>query len=91
MVNTRLGFTISLDAVKNGIFLPKYYDPYISQRLKELAVSHDLVSIGELVESGHINLSTGNEIGKMAYGTGDIPFIRTSDIANGEIKTHPKQ
>ena len=91
MVNMRLGFTITLDAVRNRIFLPKYYAPGISQRLEDLATSHNLISIGELVESEHINLSTGDEIGKMAYGTGDIPFIRTSDIANGEIKTHPKQ
>lgn len=27
----------------------------------------------------------------MAYGTGSIPFIRTSDIANWEIKLDPKQ
>lgn len=27
----------------------------------------------------------------MAYGTGDIPFVRTSDISNWEIKTIPKQ
>ena len=26
----------------------------------------------------------------MAYGTGPIPFIRTSDISNREIKAHPK-
>ena len=91
MVNMRLGFTINLDSIKNGIFLPKYYDPIITNRLTDLVVSHNLVSIGELVESKQVNLTTGNEVGKMAYGTGDIPFIRTSDIANGEIKTHPKQ
>ena len=27
----------------------------------------------------------------MAYGTGNIPFVRTSDITNWEIKTIPKQ
>lgn len=27
----------------------------------------------------------------MAYGTGNIPFIRTSDIANWDIKIDPKQ
>ena len=30
-------------------------------------------------------------MGKLAYGTGNIPFIRTSDIANWEIKLDPKQ
>ena len=27
----------------------------------------------------------------MAYGTGNIPFVRTSDISNWEIKSAPKQ
>lgn len=36
-------------------------------------------------------ISTGDEVGKLAYGTGQIPFIRTSDIANWEIKLDPKQ
>ena len=35
-------------------------------------------------------LSTGVEIGRMSYDTGEIPFIRTSDISNWEIKTDPK-
>jgi type I restriction enzyme M protein len=29
-------------------------------------------------------------VGKLAYGTGPVPFIRTSDLANWEIKTDPK-
>ena len=34
---------------------------------------------------------TGDEVSKESYGTGTIPFIRTSDIANWEIKLDPKQ
>ena len=34
---------------------------------------------------------TGIEVGKMAYGTGEIPFIRTSDIVNWGLKFDPKQ
>jgi len=29
-------------------------------------------------------------VGKLAYGTGDIPFVRTSDLSNWEIKVDPK-
>ena len=35
-------------------------------------------------------MSTGDELGKLAYGTGNIPFIRTSDISNWELKSDPK-
>jgi type I restriction enzyme M protein len=44
------------------------------------------VRIGDLVEQGTLSVDTGVEVGKMAYGTGKIPFIRTSDLSNWEIK-----
>ena len=43
------------------------------------------------MKSNVVNWDTGIEIGKMAYGTGHIPFIRTSDISNWELKGDPKQ
>ena len=58
-----------------------------SDRLTE---THDIVSFGELVKDGVLSLSTGDEIGKLAYGTGEIPFVRTSDISNWEVKSDPK-
>jgi type I restriction enzyme M protein len=59
--------------------------------LSNLSSTHDLVEIKELVETDAITIENGDEIGKMAYGTGRIPFIRTSDISNWEIKADPKQ
>jgi type I restriction enzyme M protein len=47
-------------------------------------------SVGEFVRSGAVSIMTGVEVGKMAYGTGPIPFIRTSDLSNWEIKADPK-
>jgi type I restriction enzyme M protein len=47
--------------------------------------------IGDLVRTGVLEITTGIEVGKMAYGTGPIPFIRTSDISNWELKADPKQ
>ncbi len=56
-----------------------------------LADTCDLCVMGELQGDKIIEYHTGDEIGKMAYGTGDIPFIRTSDFSNWEIKHDPKQ
>lgn len=84
-------FWIQSDKIRNRVYLPKYYDPVISVRLDELAATHDCIRIGDLIASGTISAATGDEIGKAAYGTGDIPFVRTSDIVNWEIKTAPKQ
>ena len=86
-----LGFTVNQGQIKNSIYLPIYYNPEITEQLDRLKEKYDLITVGELEEKGLISISTGDEVGKLAYGTGQIPFIRTSDIANWEIKLDPKQ
>jgi type I restriction enzyme M protein len=81
-----LGFLLPSDQIRNRIFVPKYYDPEIEAGLEALKRTHELVRIGDLQKSKTILVDTGIEIGKMAYGTGTIPFIRTSDLSNWEIK-----
>lgn len=85
-----LGFLTDTAAVKSGVLCPRYYDPQASQELEGLGETHELVTVGSLLEDGTLNISTGDEIGKLAYGTGSIPFIRTSDISNWEVKADPK-
>ncbi len=77
--------------IKARVYIPKYYDPFLVDDLQSLRDTHDLFVVEQLVSEGAISISTGHEIGKLAYGTGDIPFIRTSDISNWEIKSMPKQ
>jgi type I restriction enzyme M protein len=85
-----LGFQIRHSGVKNSIFVPRYYDPDITKSLEALGQTHDLVTIQSLVDEGVLAVRTGVEVGRLAYGTGPIPFIRTSDIANWELKIDPK-
>ena len=85
-----LGFLVDESKIKTNILCPRYYDPQIEQDLEALKKTHDLRCFGELVEEGILLVSTGDELGKLAYGTGDIPFIRTSDISNWELKADPK-
>lgn len=80
------GFFKNFSEITNNIFIPKYYDPEIVEEIRKLANTHDLVKVGKLIEDGILSLSTGVEIGKLSYGTGPIPFIRTSDLSNWEIK-----
>jgi hypothetical protein len=84
----RYGFKVRRSQLKKGILIPKYYDPAVESALSEseLNSAAPWVTIGSLVEDGLISLETGVEVGKMAYGTGDIPFIRTTDIADWEVK-----
>ncbi len=85
-IRDHLGFLLPSEQVENRIFVPKYYDPEIEEVLETLRKTHTLVRLGDLQKSRAISVETGIEIGKMAYGTGTIPFIRTSDLSNWEIK-----
>ena len=49
----------------------------------------NFISIREMIERGFLKRKCGREIGSEAYGTGTIPFIRTSDIINFEISCDP--
>ncbi|WP_053764656.1 N-6 DNA methylase [Leptospirillum ferriphilum] len=81
-----LGFLLKEKQINNRIFVPKYYDPEIESEINGLKKTHKLMRLGDLQKSKVISVDTGVEIGKMAYGTGTIPFIRTSDLSNWEIK-----
>ncbi len=91
MLQDHLGFLTLNTKIRHGVFIPKYYNPEILERLNKLRQTHYLVDIERLISNKELSVLAGNEIGKMAYGTGEIPFVRTSDISNWEIKTDPKQ
>jgi len=69
---------------------PRAFEFDADAEARSVGDSHEFISIGELVERGVLSISTGDEVGKLAYGTGDIPFVRTSDISNWEVKLDPK-
>jgi type I restriction enzyme M protein len=81
-----IGFPLGSDTIQKQILVPKYYSPEIESYLKAMEPTHELVALRAFVDQSAVSISTGVEIGKMAYGTGRIPFIRTSDLSNWEIK-----
>jgi type I restriction enzyme M protein len=48
-----------------------------------------IYSFPDLRKNKFILVKKGNEVGSEAYGTGDVPFVRTSDLANFEITNDP--
>ncbi len=84
------GYLVEGSAVVASILAPRYYEPTAQLTTEHLKKSHELISIQELIDEGVLEVRTGNEIGKLSYGTGDIPFVRTSDISSWEIKIDPK-
>ncbi|MEQ9484948.1 N-6 DNA methylase [Coleofasciculus sp. F4-SAH-05] len=87
---SHLGFLIDSDSLQSNVLCPRYYDPQVHENLNSLETTHNLFAFGQLVTDGVLKVATGNEVGKLAYGTGDIPFIRTTDISNWELKSDPK-
>jgi len=84
----KYGFTVKRAAIRNRILIPKYYDPELEAELEEAVrvTGERWLSIGKLIADGVISAETGVEVGKMAYGTGTIPFIRTTDLVDWELK-----
>ena len=87
--NSNLGFLINRSQITNNVLAPRSY-VFGIQNDEELRKTHTMISIGQLIDEKVLEVTTGNEVGKLAYGTGNIPFIRTSDISNWEIKSEPK-
>ena len=85
-----LGYIVKTSAISSNILAPRYYEPSSALGLSSLEKTHTLLLIQDLVDSGVLEFSTGIEVGKLAYGTGDVPFVRTSDISNWEIKLDAK-
>jgi type I restriction enzyme M protein len=90
-IDNHLGFRIDYADLNDHIFIPEYYNPEIRKELETLKASDKylLVSIGDLIDKGVLQVRRGNEIGSQFYGTGEIPFVRTSDIVNWEVKFDP--
>ncbi|MHA2060112.1 MAG: N-6 DNA methylase [Candidatus Ranarchaeia archaeon] len=86
----RLGFRIDSRELMRGdlILSPKYYNPDIEEELGNLKTTnkYDFKTIGDLLGSGQLQIQRGDEIGSECYGTGGVPFIRTSDLSNYEIR-----
>ncbi len=86
----RLAHQLERSNIRSDVYVPKYYDPRLRSAKESLHTTHNFCQIGLLEEKGILTISTGVEPGKMSYGTGLVPFIRTSDISNWELKTDPK-
>jgi len=78
--------------ITNPYYLvPRYYDEKTNYLLKDDAKNLEatVISFEEMINKGWLSIKKGHEVGSEAYGTGDVPFVRTSDISNFEISIDP--
>jgi len=71
-----LGFVIKRDNILNNILCPRYYDPKVKKELSKLNKTHIFLLFGDLVRDGILSVTTGDELGKLAYG-GVVPVVWT--------------
>ena len=85
------GYQIQPEELADRIYLPGYYHPELRRELDVLRQSgqYELTSIGELVQQGLLQIRRGVEVGAEHYDTGDIPYIRTTDLGNWELSEEP--
>ncbi len=79
------GFMINSSELKDEIVIPRYYNPLIGEELNGLKEDFDLVSIRDLVRKRMLSIHGAHGVRKRFYGTGDVPFIRTSEVVNWEV------
>lgn len=72
--------------LEGNYFVPRYL---VEKTLISAKKNDNYISIGEMINKGMLKKKSGKEIGSEAYGSGKIPFVRTSDIINFEIAADP--
>lgn len=84
---SHLGWYMKISDLKDNILLPKYYNPDIQTELDTYMSSGDfeLKTLKDLQKEKILAVSRGHEVGSENYGTGDVPFVRTSEISNWEV------
>ena len=87
--HSHLGWKMRISELENNILLPKYYNPDLQAEINTYVESgeFEVVTLKQLQDDGVLKVSRGVEVGSDSYGTGDIPFVRTSEVANWEITT----
>jgi type I restriction enzyme M protein len=71
-------------------WVPRYYAKReLSREEESLVDGAEFVAIGKLRDRKVLSIRKGHEVGSQAYGTGEIPFVRTSDVNNFEVSVDP--
>ena len=71
--------------------IPRYYvdQGTLSPEERQLIGGAPTATLADLISSTLLTIRKGHEPGSDSYGTGNIPFIRTSDITNLELSADP--
>lgn len=76
---------------RRGILVPQYYDRRFDKEFSELLERESLksISIGELVERGIITVREGHGSPSSDFRSGQIPYVKVSDIRSLRVNVNP--
>jgi type I restriction enzyme M protein len=88
---SRTGLWKKVSLGDSTYLVPRYYvrDHAFTDQECEIISGARMATISQLIEEGLLTVRKGHEVGSHAYGSGDIPFVRTSDLNNYELSTDP--
>ena len=86
-----LSFSISRSALQGRILIPKYYDPELAEAASIASGDYDLRLLSDLLLPGKVGSRLGTWIRREHYGTGAIPFVRTSDLNGWRLRPDYKK
>jgi len=85
-------FLINKKDLIDSILIPNYYDFDLVSKVEKHEKDENgftFITLGQLEKKGYISIkNVPPSASKQEYGGGDTPFVRTTDIGNGEI-LHP--
>src|SRR5690348_475836 len=85
-MSTHLHFSKSSKQLVDRILIPKYYDPDLAESERIAKDAFDLPTLGSLLLAGKEGSQLGVWLPRENYGTGTIPFVRTSDLYHWRIR-----
>jgi len=81
-----LSFSIKRSELVNRILIPKYYDPELDEANDLVKEKYYLPTLREVLLPGNEGSRLGTWIRREHYGTGGIPYIRTSDLNGWRLR-----
>jgi hypothetical protein len=86
-----LSFGIARSQLTRRILIPKYYDPELTEAAEAASLDFDLPTLGSLLADGSVGWRLGTWIAREHYGTGPVPYVRTSDLNGWRIRPDYKK
>lgn len=80
------------DVIKKDIYVPKYFNENLNKDIKNMVVKNKnltLITLGELVEKGFIEVIGGHGSPSSDQRVGEIPYIKVSDLRAGAVNINP--